>query len=258
MADDRRRRFLGIERARRPGPAAPPEPDAATDARFGALEGPPGPAAPAAAPVAAGHVERFRAAAERPLEVADRSPASQPFVRCARCETDNTVYAARCVACQADLRTEAQRLFNERLWAGRLAQGAAEEQAHARRQAALDAEAAEAARARRAAAEALAREVGAAERQRLDRDGISGPAWGARPPWPAGDVAGEGGGGLLALGAGPRLLALLPDPRWRVAAGVALVAAPALLFVAWPVAGLVAGAAVLALFLPGWRDGRGL
>ncbi|HET9552502.1 MAG TPA: hypothetical protein VFP50_05995, partial [Anaeromyxobacteraceae bacterium] len=152
MPDDRRRRFLGIERPRRPG--AGPEPSAATDARFGALEGPGAPPdASGPAPVAAGHVDRFRPAAERPLDVAGRSPERQPFVRCARCETDNTVYAPRCTTCQADLRTEAQRLFNERLWAGRLAQGEVEAREHAARQAALEADAAEAARARREAAE---------------------------------------------------------------------------------------------------------
>ncbi|HET9553031.1 MAG TPA: hypothetical protein VFP50_08695, partial [Anaeromyxobacteraceae bacterium] len=131
-------------------------------------------------------------------------------------------------------------------------QGEVEAREHAARQAALEADAAEVARARREAAETLAREVGDAERRRLAREGLGGAGWGApRVEWPGG--GGDGEGGLLATGSAFRLLALIPDPRWRLAAGVALVAAPALLYVAWPIAGLLAGGLVLALFLPGGR-----
>jgi len=241
MADDRRRRFLQIERPRQPG-------------------------APPASTAPSGHVDRFRAAAEQPLEVDDRAEASQPFVRCCRCETDNTRYALRCTTCAAELDTDEQRAFNERLWEARRATADEEARTAEVRRAALEESAAEEARARRDMAEAMAREVGERERRRLDAEGFSGPTWG--PPsgggggWTGGGTGWSetGAGGGLLGGTTPlafRLLALLPDPRWRVAAGVAAVALPALLYVAAPRAGLGVGLFVAALFLPGgWRRRR--
>jgi hypothetical protein len=252
MADDRRRRFLQIERPRGPGgPAAGPTPS--TDARFGAAptSAPArGPDAPPAPEVAAGHVDRFRPAADRPLDVAARGEASQPFVRCCRCETDNSTYAVRCTTCQAELHTDEQRAFNERLWAARLAEASAEAEGVAARRAALDAATEEAARGRREGAAVLAREVGDRERRRLEQEGVGEPSWGPRTGW-----GGTGDAGIEpGVPAGLRLLRLIRDPRWRAAAGAAVVAVPALLLLWVPRAGLLAAAATLALFLPGrWR-----
>ena len=88
-----------------------------------------------------------------------------------RCGMDHDVFATECTGCGASLDTEPQRAFNERLWAAR--------QEEAAREAAAEAERARAAgrrrgRARglaaRAMGEALAREVGARERRRLDAE----------------------------------------------------------------------------------------
>jgi hypothetical protein len=269
MADDRRRRFLQIERPRGPGAPDPAPPGTAVEGRFGAPDRqarpaePAPPAAPAApaVPVAPGHVERFRPAAQVPLEVADRGDGSQPFVRCCGCETDNTLYAVRCTTCGAELHTDAQRAFNERLWQERRAIAGAEAAAAAERRAGLEAAAEEAARARRAMGEALARQVGDAERRRLEGGGLGEPPWGPDAGsgrgtgW--GDSRGAGWTGDGLLGGQPvalRLLAAIPDPRWRVAAGVAAIAVPALLYLVAPGAGLVVGLVVLGLFMPGgWR-----
>lgn len=45
----------------------------------------------------------------------------QPFLRCPRCEADNTRYAERCFNCQASLAGEAVREWNAQLWAARKA-----------------------------------------------------------------------------------------------------------------------------------------
>jgi hypothetical protein len=186
--------------------------------------------------------------------VADRAEGQQPFIRCGRCETDNALFAVRCTTCGAELHTDAQRAFNERLWQGRRADAAAEAAAGAERRAQQEAAAVEAAQARRASAEAMAREVGERERRRLEGEGFGGPTWGPE----AG--AGWGGTGPAPGGATPlalRLLLAIPDPRWRVAAGVGAVALPALLYVAAPKAGLAAGLLVLSAFLPGgWTRRR--
>jgi len=274
MADDRRRRFLQIERPRGPGAPEPVPPGSGVEGRFGAPdqrtaparppEPPPAAPTPAAPPAAAptGHVDRFRPAAEVPLEVADRGAEHQPFVRCCRCETDNTLYAVRCTTCGAELHTDEQRTFNERLWQERRAIAGAEAEAEAERRANLDAAAREAAEARRAMGESLARQVGESERRRLEGEPAWGPGAGTGGGW--GDAGGTGwgdtgvGGGLsggqpLAL----RLLAVIPDPRWRVGAGVAAIAVPALLYLVAPKLGFVLGLLVLGMFLPGgWRRRR--
>jgi hypothetical protein len=52
-----------------------------------------------------------------------------------------------------------------------------------------------------------------------------------------------------------RFLRNLPDPRWRLPAGLALMLSPVLLFLVRPWLGLLLGLAVLALFWPGgWRN----
>jgi len=277
MTDDRRRRFLQIERPRGPGAPDPAPADAAPHAAVGSRFGTPGrpapparpaapppPAAPASqpGPVASGHVDRFRPAAEVPLEVADRGVEHQPFVRCCGCETDNTLYAVRCTTCGSELHTDEQRTFNERLWQERRTIAAAESQAEAERRANLEAAAQEAAQARRAMGESLAREVGDAERRRLDGGGFGEPSWGpgSGGGWGGSSGTGWGNGGDGLFGGQPfalRLLAAIPDPRWRIAAGVAAIAVPALLFLVAPRAGTVIGLLVFGMFLPGgWRRRR--
>jgi hypothetical protein len=244
---DRFRRFLHLERARPDRAATEPAAPPPARERFGAVDAPrsgearagPGPAPGGGGANAAegggrsgsagGHLDRFRAAAERAPEAGAPAPEVQPFTRCAACETDNSRYAGRCTTCDADLGTEAQRLFNARLWAGRLEERAREQAAHAERAAAARAAGEEAARARRGAAEILAREVGAQERRRLDAelgaDGFEhgGVVWGRGR-----DGGGAGGPPLRA-----RVLWLWQDPRWR-----AVLAAVA--------GGLVLGAVALA------------
>jgi len=281
MPDDRRRRFSQIERPRAAGGEHhDPTPD--TGARFGALGEPPraAPPEPAAAepppadplagppglPVARGHTDRFRPAAERPLEVEDRTAASQPFVRCARCETDSSRFAARCTTCGEPLDTDQQRAFNERLWSERRAVADAEEAARAARQAALDEAQAQESVARRALAEDMARSVGEMERRRLDGAVYGEPTfgppserWGEGPRWGRGSGWGTilGDAGESGTPLGLRLLAALP-PAWRLGVGVAAVAGGALLFLLHPTAGLVAGMVLLGLFLPSRRRwGRG-
>jgi hypothetical protein len=271
MADDRRRRFAQIERPRAPG-AGPPDASPGTDGRFGALEEPAATPAPRAAPatpaagpldgpaagsVARGHTDRFRPAAERPLEVDDRAPASQPFVRCARCETDSSRYAARCSTCGEPLDTDEQRAFNERLWAGRRAQAEAEAVDQAAREAALEQARRDEAAARRALAEGMAREVGDRERRRLEGEVYGEPTFG---PTGSGERWGEGRWGGPSgdpygprLPVGFRLLAALPK-GWGVAAGVGALALIALLFLVHTTAGLLAALALASLFTPGhWR-----
>jgi hypothetical protein len=281
LADDRRRRFSQIERPR--GAAEPPDAAPGTGTRFGALEEPappapeaaPPPPAPSAdplgepsgAPVARGHTDRFRPAAERPLEVDDRAEASQPFVRCARCETDSSRYAARCSTCGEPLDTDEQRAFNARLWAERRAIADAEAGARAEREASLEQARQEEAVARRALAEDLAREVGQRERRRLDGDVFGEPTFGPPPGglggpgdpsgWGGGLGGGErwGSGGLLGPGTpiGFRLLSALPR-GWGVAAAVGAVALAAGLYLVRPAAGLVVAVVVVSLFTPSrWR-----
>lgn len=198
---DKFRRFRHLERPRQPGGPGPRDQSPETEGRFGALEERKG-AGAGPAQVAGGHLDRFRPAPERPLEVAPAAGAGElPFVRCASCQMDHNRAAAFCANCGADLRTEEQRAFNARLAEERRAQGAVEaaqvaELERAQREAGEDA-----ARAKRAYAETLAREVGDAERRRLDAEGLGG--FGSAPRgWGSG---GWGGGtGWGSTGAGGR------------------------------------------------------
>lgn len=246
MSEQRRDRFRRLERPRAAGPdGAPASPG--TDARIEAVRGPGETGAPGSVEAgAAGHLDRFRPAPERELELEPDDDA-QPFLRCAACETDSFRHAATCTTCGADLTTEPQRLFNQRLWAARQAEAAAEAEAIAARKALLDADRAQEGALRRRAAETLAREVGDAERRRLEREGF-GSGWSGAPPADrTGDVPPPG------LPPAIRWLRLLPA-GWPVPAGVALMLLPVLLYAASPAAGLVAGAVVFALFTPpGWR-----
>jgi len=201
MANDRFRRFRHLERPRQPGAGDGHDPGAGPGRRFGALEerreedGAP-------SPVAAGHLDRFRPAAERPLELAPSAEGELPFVRCASCRMDHNRSAAFCANCGADLRTEEQRAFNAQLAEERRAQGAVEASQAAEFERAQREAADEAARAKRGMAETLAREVGDAERRRLDAGGLGG--FGSPPSgWGSGGW-GDGWGDGWGWGGGRR------------------------------------------------------
>jgi hypothetical protein len=196
--------------------------------------------------VSGGDLERFRSPAERSLELDRASDDAQPFRRCAACETDNFRTADRCTTCGADLDTGPQRQFNQRFWAARRAEAAAEARVIAARQARLEADRIEEGVVRRQAAEALAREVGDSERRRLEREGF-GPSWSGPPadPWNQGPAS----------PAPPaiRWLRSLP-PGWPVPVGLAGLALPVVLYLASPPLGLLAGVLLLGLFSPPrWR-----
>jgi hypothetical protein len=243
-------RFRRLERPRTAGP----EPAARSpqiDARIEAVEGPAwSPPAGTAPSPSGGDLERFRTPAAPALELDLQGGSDQPFRRCASCETDNYRTAARCTTCGADLDTEAQRDFNRRFWAGRLVTAAAEAQASAERQAQLDADQAALAAERRAAAEAMARQVGEQERQRLEREGL-GPGWELRDP----DWKGTGWPRPLLL----RALGALPT-GWAIGVGAGLLLVPLVLYLVWPAGGFAAGAILLLLVLPPrrrrWYDWR--
>jgi len=220
MADDRYTRFRHLERPRTADEAGARDGRAGTEGRFGALEE--RKPQESAAGVASGHLDRFRPAAERPLEVALPAEGELPFIRCASCQMDHNRAAAFCTNCGADLRTEVQRAFNAALAGERRAQSAqetAEVEAFRRGRAEAEVEAAEA---KRAMAESLAREVGDAERRRLDGEmggfgrapggwgsGWEGTGWGGGWGW--GRRRGPGLIGWLLFG----LLRLLFGGRWR-------------------------------------------
>ena len=101
----------------------------------------------------------------------DEEPAdAQPFLRCARCEMDNTRFADRCANCGTSLRTPEQDLYNRQLWQKRRAEAAAEREALEKmHQPALDAtvERLRPDDPRYALGEVLAREVAERESARL-------------------------------------------------------------------------------------------
>ncbi|HSM92106.1 MAG TPA: hypothetical protein VLT47_04405 [Anaeromyxobacteraceae bacterium] len=226
MSDDRFKHFRHLERPRQPGGAAPRDPSPGTEGRFGALEerrqG-----AEGSAGVADGHLGRFRPAAERPLELAPAEAGELPFVRCAACQVDHNRSAATCSNCGADLRTREQRAFNALLAEERRAQATAEAAQVAELERAREEAAAGEAQAKREMAETLAREVGEAERRRLDAElggGFGAPpgrgGWGSG--WGSGEWgdAGWGRGRHGAIGLGGWLLSLLfrflfGGRRWR-------------------------------------------
>jgi hypothetical protein len=214
---ERRDRFRNLEKRRQTGPA---EPAPAASGRFEAVEAP-GEALRPEVPEASG--DRFRRPLERSPEVEVRSAEEQPFVRCARCEVDNSVYAAACAQCQADLNTPEQRAYNERLWAERRAEAKREAAEVAERQQERERQRTEEEKARIAYASELARQVGQQERRRLDAE--SGAAgWGSRR-WGKGRLSWTGGGPPL----GWTLLRLIEDPWMRGVAVMLLVAVPSVL-----------------------------
>jgi hypothetical protein len=223
MNDDRYKRFRHLERPRQPGQPGPSDAHAATEGRFGALEERKTPDASAEGSVANGHLDRFRPAADRPLDVAPAPESGElPFVRCASCQMDHNRAAAFCTNCGSDLQTEAQRAFNASLASERSAQAATEAaEIEAFRRGRAEAEE-EAAKARRAMGEAMAREVGNAERRRLGAEGMDGGFGGFGVPTDGGWQTGWGAGSSwkrVLWVAGWILLAILralfrPRRRW--------------------------------------------
>lgn len=132
MADERLSRFRILERVRRE-PARGPH--ARPSGRFEALEKP---GTTVAAESAAGSADIPLAHSPHPagmiegpqrvappssgLELASLRPEDQPFVRCVRCEGDNSPFVDGCTHCGTPLHTSEQRTFNERLWAARKAE----------------------------------------------------------------------------------------------------------------------------------------
>lgn len=227
MADDRYQRFRHLERAR-PDGAGPASRDQTpgTEGRFEALEERADPGADAKR-VADGHLDRFRPAPARALDVAPTAEGELPFLRCASCQTDHNRSATSCSNCGADLRTGEQRAFNARLAEERREQSAVEAAQLAERERARSEADDDDAKARRAMAEALAREVGDAERRRLDAEGLGGfgspprrGGWGSGS-WDDPDGGGRWGSGRHgAIGLGGWIVSLIlrllfGGRRWR-------------------------------------------
>ncbi len=245
MSSDRRDRFLKLERVRPGGAGAPdPLPD---DDRFEGIGRQPSrpPIPPATRPsIPSSSTDRFRPPPERPLETDDGRKGAQPFTRCASCQVDNTVYAATCQNCGAALDTQAQRAFNERLWAERQAQAETERRELAERERARQRDAAENARSRRELAEEMARR----ERDRIEADYDGGPI-------------GQGPVGRSSRDTvGMRLLRMLPGLRWRIAAASVAIGIPLLLLLFGrgqiQMVGMMLLGLVIALFSPGRRRFR--
>lgn len=203
-------RFLNLERPHVPGEKPPAPHEVATKARF----------------------------TGEPSGIAvEPDFGEQPFLRCPRCEADNTRYAQRCMNCQAPLTGEDVHAFNEKLWAERKAQRTQEEAALRRAPPSEE----ELLRQNRMLGEALAREVAQREEARL-----SWWSWGTS-------------GSYNPTPIGIRLLSLLPSTQSRLIAGALAAvtfvgaAAAALTARAHPrlqVAGFIVGTLLLVLFTP--------
>src|SRR5919199_5797382 len=92
----------------------------------------------------------------------ERDVGKQPFLRCPRCEADNSRFPERCANCQAPLGGDDVRAWNEKLWEERQAQLAQERAVleRSRTEQQLPEQ-------NRMLGEALAREIGERERARL-------------------------------------------------------------------------------------------
>lgn len=142
-------------------------------------------------PVDSALEERFRAERQAQLQsgidVEARGPREQPFLRCPRCEADNSRFAVKCFNCMGELSSDEVRLWNERFWADRLTQMPA---------AAAPSE--EELASKRALGEALAQQVAQTEKERL----------------------GALSSGSVTTPLGFRLLEAIPNPNVRFAAGL--------------------------------------
>lgn len=205
-------RFLNLERPHAPGEKQPAPHEVATRARF---------------------------TGEPSGMATEPDSGEQPFLRCPRCEADNTRYAQRCINCSTPLGDEETRAFNERLWAERRAQRVREEVALQQKRLSE----AELLQQNRMLGEALAREVGERERERLFSWGWGWGSGGYYDPTPI----------------GIRLLSLLPSTQSRIIAGAVAVmtfigAATAALggrgHPRLQLAGFIVGGLLLVLFTP--------
>jgi len=245
------RRFLHLERPRSER-ADDADPSPATAERFEGVERPgPSPEAPRST---GADLDRFGPEPPPSIELVEAGPGERPFTRCMRCGMDHNVFATGCSGCGASLDTEAQREFNEKLWARRQEEAAREARAEGERRELQARSAAELAQARRAMGEEIAREVGERERWRL---GGADGGWGSSAGW----GGGLGGGGFDGVPLGLRLLRRLPGWRWQLGAlGVAGGAVGALFAIGrygHPGALLAALAIVVVLAVPpGWRRRR--
>ncbi len=209
------RRFLNLERPRAEKPDGA-EVDPSTAGRFEGVERP-GEAPPPQSPRSSGaELERFGPEPEPKIELVETTAGERPFTRCMRCGMDHTVFAVECSGCGASLDTEAQREFNERLWAKRQEEAAREARASEERRELESRARAELSAAQRAMGEELARESGRRERDRLRTEERRSGRLGS-----GGWDSGYGGPPL-----GLRLLQLLPDWRWQlggIAAAIAVI-----------------------------------
>jgi hypothetical protein len=241
-------RFKKLEKARDAQKAAPTP--LASPGRFG-KDAPPAPAEDLPKPAEA--LSRFRPATPLPpgeeMPVADAEPeGTQPFQRCAVCETDSTRFAQSCANCGARLDTPEQRAFNERVWAQHREENARTdaELAKIQRDTAGDETLA---RSQRQLGEMLARQVGERERARL--------SWMGDDPDPGVEGAGR------RETPGLRLLRLIPSTRARllVAIGLGLIGLVfAYVFFTGSIGARAAAAVffylIITLFVPGGRRRR--
>jgi len=253
---DRLRRFERLERPRQGGPDGDERPS--TEERFedlgaGNRPDPPAHPVPAGAPAPAPSAgDRFAPPRPRPPELEERSDEEQPFQRCMRCETDSSRYARTCTTCGEELHTEAQRAYNEKLWAARQKERDELDQANAGRREAQARAEVEVAEARRLAATEMARQVGERERWRIE----SRDPWGGVPPYDPDDPYRRD-----PTPVGVRLLRAIQSPTWRLVAigGLVLLVVVAALFVRlFPPLLILLVSVLVGLFAPRRRFGRRL
>jgi uncharacterized membrane protein len=181
-----------------------------TAGRFTGLERP---VEPPVSTASGAQLERFAPPPAPGIALAERVAGERPFTRCRACGMDHNVSVLECSSCGERLDTDAQRAFNDELWAKRQEEAAREEAAAEERRRAQAEEAAEGTDAGRAFGEALAREIGDRERARLDAEGFGAS------------------GGMMFGPLGARILYLIPNPLLRGAAALAALLVPVTLVV---------------------------
>ena len=92
-------RFLHLERARGERQRPEERPRLQGEARFSSVVRPHEGTRASEPTVPGAHTERFRAPPAAPLALEDAREGRQPFVRCAHCERDHSVYATACGSC---------------------------------------------------------------------------------------------------------------------------------------------------------------
>ena len=126
----RLKRFQHLESPRSERPGEGPR---STEGRFNRMEPERAPGTPSPPPPQGAAAERFqRQVSEPPLALDTRDQGEQLFIRCMRCEADNSRYAQECTRCGASFQTAEQRAFNETFWQRRQAEVAVEAEAVAR------------------------------------------------------------------------------------------------------------------------------